>query len=546
MSLLSQASLIVTPNAYKEGKLYSVIPSDGSGDFTFTRATSATRVNAEGLIETASVLGSELVVNGDFATNSIWTTPTGWSISNGTLQGTNANAISATQSGFSFLNKSFKVEYTITEISQGGIKVFLGGSQSTPQRSAVGTYVEYIDITSGNSTLYIYGINFTGKIDNVSVKEVITNNIPRLDYSLGGCPNILLEPQRTNLLLQSSSFDSASWNKTRSTVTANATTSPSGVMDADTFTADGSSGVHQVTQSVSVTSGTTYTYSIYVKKDTNNFVQLGASSTIFGLNFLANFDLNNGVVGSVGSSTTASIQDVGNGWYRCIITGAATATTSGSISALIVTSASSARAESNTLSTSVFFWGAQVEAGSYATSYIPTTTASVTRNLETVVKTGATALIGQTEGTMFLDFVKNNNDLGVIQISDGTTSNRIYIGINNTNIIAQVRSGGGAAQAAFTVAATNNTRYKCAIAYKANDFVLYINGNQEGIDTSGLVPVSFSQFQTSDIVGSIFVNPINSTALWKERLTNDQLEALTGEGFNTYAEMANYYNYITQ
>jgi hypothetical protein len=113
----------------------------------------------------------ELVTNGDFATDSDWSTPTGWSISNGTLQGTNANEISATQGGFSFLNKSFKVEYTITEISQGGIKVFLGGSQSTPQRSAVGTYVEYIDITSGNSTLYIYGINnFTGKIDNVSVK----------------------------------------------------------------------------------------------------------------------------------------------------------------------------------------------------------------------------------------------------------------------------------------------------------------------------------------------------------------------------------------
>jgi hypothetical protein len=51
MSLLSQASLVVTPNAYKEGKLYSVIPSDGSGDFTFTRATTATRVNSDGLVE---------------------------------------------------------------------------------------------------------------------------------------------------------------------------------------------------------------------------------------------------------------------------------------------------------------------------------------------------------------------------------------------------------------------------------------------------------------------------------------------------------------
>ena len=80
-NLLNAASLVVTPNSYKEGKLYSVIPSDGSGDFTFTRATSATRVNAEGLIETASILGNELVTNGDFATDSDWTKGGGATIS---------------------------------------------------------------------------------------------------------------------------------------------------------------------------------------------------------------------------------------------------------------------------------------------------------------------------------------------------------------------------------------------------------------------------------------------------------------------------------
>jgi hypothetical protein len=96
-----------------------------------------------------------------------------------------------------------------------------------------------------------------------------------------------------------------------------------------------------------------------------------------------------------------------------------------------------------------------------------------------------------------------------------------------TNIIVQVRSGGGTAQAFFSFAATNDTRYKCAIAYKENDFVLYINGNQEGIDTSGLVPASFSQLQTSDIVSSDFINPINQILLFKTRLSNAQLVELT-------------------
>ena len=191
---------IIQANSSFTGSIDNVsVKEDLSGDFDFSRNSAATRVNAQGLVENVQILSGDLVSNGDFSQEGVqevsngsfsqegaeevrngdfsdgtyWSTPTGWSINNGTLQGTNVNAISATQSGFSFLNKSFRVEYTITEISQGDIKVYLGGSQSTPQRSAVGTYVEYIDITSANATLYIQGINnFTGKIDNVSVKEV--------------------------------------------------------------------------------------------------------------------------------------------------------------------------------------------------------------------------------------------------------------------------------------------------------------------------------------------------------------------------------------
>jgi hypothetical protein len=175
----------------------------------------------------------------------------------------------------------------------------------------------------------------------------------------------------------------------------------------------------------------------------------------------------------------------------------------------------------------VYAYGAQMEAGSYPTSYIPTLGTSVTRVADAAIKTGISSLIGQTEGTMFLDFVKGNNDLGICQISDGTTLNRVYVGVNGSNIITQVRSGGGAAQAVFSFSVTNNLRYKCAIAYKQDDFVFYINGNQVGLDTSGIVPASLTQFETSDVGSGIFVNPINQALLFKTRLSNTELAQLT-------------------
>jgi hypothetical protein len=502
-------------------------------------------VNAEGLIETASVLGSELVTNGDFSDGSAnWgnyiagsSTIVFTDVATLNVDASNSN-VGIYQENVFTSGKQYKIVLKMKASSSFDAEIL-----ETQQASGISTIgsvsltTSYQNFTfyftaTGNNDIFIHrkfnaaSANQSITIDNVSVKEVTTLNIPRLDYSLGGCPNILLEPQRTNLLLQSSSFDSASWNKTRSTVTANATTSPSGVMDADTFTADGSSGVHQVTQSVSVTSGTTYTYSIYVKKDTNNFVQLGASSTIFGLNFLANFDLNNGVVGSVGSSTTASIQDVGNGWYRCIITGAATATTSGSISALIVPSASSARAESNTLSTSVFFWGAQLEAGSYATSYIPTTTASVTRNADQCVKTGIADLIGQTEGTLYWEGENIGDNfapyLGLFADAPYTNNTRVMIYyISKTSLQVQIRVN--SVQQFLSAAASVSGKAKVAIGYKQNDFVLYVDGVKISESSSG------STF-TNELTTFSFNSAIcksDKILLFKTRLSNAELATLT-------------------
>ena len=179
--------------------------------------------------------------------------------------------------------------------------------------------------------------------------------------------------------------------------------------------------------------------------------------------------------------------------------------------------------------TEIIIWGAQSEAGSYATSLINTQGSAVTRVEDACSQTVPSGIIGQTEGVIFLDFKKEHNALETWSINDGTTSNRVYMGFNDTNFISQVRSSGGAAQASFTTALNNNTRYKCALAYKLNDFVLYINGVQIGTDNNGVVPLNMSKLSAyaSTFADAPFFSPTNDVKLYNTRLSNSELAALT-------------------
>ena len=170
---------------------------------------------------------------------------------------------------------------------------------------------------------------------------------------------------RVNLLTYTEQFDNAAWSTSGlNAVSANSTIAPNGTVTADTITTSATNTIHDIynTTGISFTSGVSYTHAVYLKKNTNDFAQLSLGSAAFGSNAWANFDLVNGVLGSVGSAATASITSVGYGWYRCAITAAATATASSFYVVDIANSASMARQAtwSAAGTESIYIWGADL------------------------------------------------------------------------------------------------------------------------------------------------------------------------------------------
>jgi hypothetical protein len=180
-------------------------------------------------------------------------------------------------------------------------------------------------------------------------------------------------------------------------------------------------------------------------------------------------------------------------------------------------------------------WGAQVEIGSYVSSYIPTLGSSVTRLADAASKTSASALIGQTEGVLFVDFVYSGkfgsitNASMPVSIDDASGTDEAYIFIQGGTNIA---SGQFVVGSAFTcnitgLALTIGTRYKMAFAYKQNDFAFYINGALQGVDTSGNI-APFSNLRVGNYLGGNYIqDTIDTVALYTTRLSNAELASLT-------------------
>jgi len=267
MSLLDKASLIVTANAEKTGKLYSVIPADGSGDLTVVRGTTATRVNSLGLIE------------------------------------------------------------------------------------------------------------------NVAINE------PRLNYdTVGGCPAILIEPQRTNLALRSEGFNDVIWQKlTGSTITLdNSILNPAGGTSNFIYTASNLAFGGILRQAITALSAQSYTVSFFVRKINYRYVGIRFNTSV-NVSRFPNYDFDTDTLNKQGVTCDLTRILFPNGWVRLSLTFLST-TTLGTTD-IALTAADGDVNVALTGTEKMFVWGAQNELGAYPTSYIPTLGSAITRNADVITGT---------------------------------------------------------------------------------------------------------------------------------------------------------------
>ena len=509
---------------------------------TMTRASAGTRVNPQGLVETVELLGSEEVTCGDFACanpDAVWNRGTGWTISGGSANcdGSQSSQSNLYQTGIVPINISYKVTFTTT-VSAGGVTLAIGGSNAQTITTESGTYTFTSKATSGDSNFYFSAnSDFIGSISNVSVKESTRNNLARVDYD-GTASSLLVEPQRTNNIQYSEDFTQSYWRKDKVTVTANSIISPSGQLNASLIqeTVYTSSLPSFDLSGVITLSAGTYTYTFYVKN--NNGRYLGISFGSSGERVRTNFDFTTNTFKTLifsGTTTgTASFTTLGD-FYRITITATFPSSTSADTVLMpLATDTYPFYAFQDSDNRSFYLWGAQLEIGSYPTSYIPTDGSTVTRVQDQYSKTGISNLINSEEGVLFLEMaaLSNSGNYRLITLSDGTTSNRVFIGFRlDTGYIYYFVIVGGSTVASHITSTTSLDFSKVAVKWKANDFALWINGSEISTDTSGSSftanTLNTLQMNEGDGSGFEFHGKVKQLQVFKTALTDTELATLT-------------------
>ena len=611
--------------AVKEDKLLAY--NDNSGlffnkEFDFSRGTSATYVAKDGFIKTAGIqpnivnnedfseLGSELVINGTFDTDSNWSKGTGWSISGGSAncdgtQTGSTNLHNSTDIGI-VNNKFYKVVYTISNYVSGSIRIKVGNTGFGVYHTSNGTYTQYLKavVTTFPRAQFNADANFIGSIDNVSVKQVdpndywtlgsdwtvgdnkvigddsvteseqqifpdntsrtlrikytvtvdsgqvavymsgqtkdwktvsgtytdtitttsktiefdgrnsdpfsgtitdiivqeIQTDTPRIDFTNDTKGHLLLEPSRTNLITYSEDF--SGWSGYQAT--SNTTTSPSGsavlFLDFDDV---------RMFPTTSISNSTEYTSSVYLKA-----------------NKVADVKLRN-----VAEQDT--IISLTTDWVRYEVSATSISTSTNS---LLIDARFSQGLGASGLEIAV--WGAQLEQGSYATSYIPTTGATSTRNADVCNNSGSAQDFNSEEGVLYAEIAaleSTSSGSKYIAISDGTYNNRASILFSNgaTNQIRCFLRVGGTPQVDKSSSVSDVKDFnKVAFSYKENEFKVFINGSQSGsTDTSGSVWSSgtITKLSLTEINSALgaFNGKVRNVQVFTEALTDEQLQELT-------------------
>jgi hypothetical protein len=425
-------------------------------------------------------------------------------------------------------SRDFRIAFTDNNATPGysptpantGLTMIVWGAQ-LEQRSSV---TAYTPTTTQPITNYIPKMLFAPA------------NVPVFDHNpvTGEALGLSVWEARTNLLLRSQEFDNAYWTKSNATVTADQIIAPDGTLTADLLVPTVASAQHFVTRTLSITPGAAYTLSVYAKSSNNRWMSLQPCT---GNN--AWFDLQAGVLGTVQGGLTATINSVGNGWYRCTVT---IASAIGNDHYIFARPSNGGTTYTGDGVSGIYIWGAQLEAGAFATPYIPTVASTVARSADVAVMTGVnfSRWFNAGEGSFVVDAnsVAGGAFRSTLRATDSAASNLIELGMvtgtNNGQGRYQVNYAGAAQVDTGNVASpafVANTFYKNAASYKVSDFAISRDGAAVVADTSGSVPLGLDRLELGGrhITSANLLNGyIKSLSYYPARLTNAQLQAITG------------------
>ena len=363
-------------------------------------------------------------------------------------------------------------------------------------------------------------------------------NEPRFDHdpATGVCKGLLIEESRTNFITRSEELNDASWTKSQVTVNENTTTSPSGIVDADKVVESTALSIHRIVKgSLSAIAGTGYSVSVYAKADGRRYLYLNAGG--FGSN--STFDLESGVV-SATQNGTASITNAGNGWWRCVTTGTAATTQTTVVNfQLNTTSTASDSSYTGDGTSGLYLWGAQLEAGAFPTSYIPTTSGTAARSADvcSIAGTDFSSFYNQVEGTLFGDVTPQTVDQLAVVVGVNTTTfqnSHLLYKINSTALAAGKRwvantNVAGPAQSSLIPTPTDIavSRGILSYAYKLNDMAFAANGTLIGTDNTGTMPFPAAMRIGGRDDGLQINGHIARIQYFRKRLSNAKLQTLT-------------------
>lgn len=373
------------------------------------------------------------------------------------------------------------------------------------------------------------------RFNSAGTLVTMTTDQPRFDYDpvTLAAKGLLIEEARTNLCLQSETLQTT-WSPAASSVSINATVAPDGATTGDKLVEDGATSTHALQQFLTFSNATAYTMTGYFKAAERSWCWMFLPAAAFTATSGAYFNLGAGTVGStISTGVTATIQAIGNSWYRCSITKTSTAAASGNTGFGIAT-ADNVNSYAGDGASGISAWGMQLEAGAFPTSYIATTTAAATRAADVATITTLTPWFNATEGTVAAEFSASANASTVyLAFSDGSqTSNSLYFD-NDSGNIRNVVFSATAAQAAMNTGAvgTVGTFNKLAAAYRANDFASSRNGGTAVTDSAGSVPVGMTGLRIGSSPSGLAVTFISGwikrLTYYPRRLSDTQLQSLT-------------------